>query len=183
MTFEFDKTGGPLLSPAYVRINVDNNYTITVPAAGGGFGGVADGDFFAIDPDGAAGITRALVFEFVEQGSTRARFGDVSIPFTHFTSPDDLADRIVNAVNANRVVLNLTAAKRDPLVAGRVILDGTTPAHLLTKKATSTLNVTVEVPPTRDEVTERIIAALDAADETDGRRPGINAADLGRMPA
>ena len=79
-TFEFD-TDGTLINPFNLPINAAQNRTLSLPAAGGGVGGVQDGDTFRIDPDGLGAIA-PMVFEFDSNGvvSTPTRFNSTISP-------------------------------------------------------------------------------------------------------
>ena len=157
-TFELD-TNGVRSNPGNQLVNIADNLTLFLPAAGGGFGGVVDGSYFTIDPDGPAGADVPLVFEFREVGTSRPAFGNALIPFTHFTTQDMLADAVVAAVAS----LPTRGLQPVNLGNGTVILDGTTPAHRLDTSfaAPVTSNFT---PLTQQQVVQRIITALDVAD-------------------
>ncbi|HPM79830.1 MAG TPA: GEVED domain-containing protein, partial [Candidatus Anammoximicrobium sp.] len=160
--FEFDKDG-VRLSPRNLLINVANNRTILLPAAGGGVGGVRDGNTFRLDPDGFGRGVAAEVFEFDNNGV--AGSGSNVIAFDHFTTQDQLADRVAAAIRARAGVLNLNAKN---VGGGVVVLDKTTIYHAVDTSAAVNVSNSFQ-PPTQGELAERIIAALDAADgQSDG---------------
>ena len=80
-TFEFDKDG-TLINPFNLPINAAQNRTLSLPAAGGGVGGVQDGDTFRIDPDGLGAIA-PVVFEFDSNGAVERAQRDPIRPFHH----------------------------------------------------------------------------------------------------
>ncbi len=165
-TFEFDKDNALINPFANLPINAANNRTILLPAAGGGVGGVQDGDIFRIDPDGL-GAVPPVVFEFDSNGAVSA---PNVIHFDHFTTQDVLADRVAAAVNAQAGVLGLNAKN---LGGGIVVLDKTTPRTVLDTSAATNVGNSFQ-PATQAEMAERIVAALDNADGTaDGQVLGL----------
>jgi VCBS repeat-containing protein len=166
-TFEFDKNG--VLSSPYNRsINIANNLTITLPTVGGGFGGVQDGEWFSIDPDGTAGLQPPIVFQFVEEGSAQPIFGNATILFNHFTTQDDLANRVVAAIQSQAGAVKVTPKNGG---GGVVVLDGTTTAHRLVVNSPACVSGFRAL--TQLEVAERAIAAMDRVDGVDGTVLGL----------
>ncbi|HND56713.1 MAG TPA: hypothetical protein PLV92_30050, partial [Pirellulaceae bacterium] len=84
VTFEYDSG---------YRMQVPATLTINVPVAGGGAGGISDGQKFTIN-DGK----RSVVFEFDSNGAVA--FGSRAISFTPGSSQDAMADAIVAAINS-----------------------------------------------------------------------------------
>jgi len=165
-TLEFDKDNSLVNPFANLRINAAANRTIQLPAAGGGVGGVQDGDIVRIDPDGL-GAVPPVVFEFDNNGLAGA--ANV-MHFDHFTTQDVLADRLAAAINARAGVLGLNAKN---LGGGIVVLDDTTPQTVLDTSAATNVGNGFR-PPTQEEMAERIVAALDGADgNADGQVLGL----------
>ncbi len=96
--FEFDMDG-VRLNPRNYLINAANNRTLLLPPAGGGIGGVRDGNTFRIDPDGFGSGVATEVFEFDSNGVTAS---PNVISFNHFTSQDELADRVAAAIRSRQ---------------------------------------------------------------------------------
>ena len=124
-----------------------------VPAAGGGFNGIQDGDTFTIDDDVNDG-NPAVVFEFDSDGSSA---GDVTIPFSSFTTQDVLAQRIVAAVEG--AGLGLSPVN---LGNGVVQLNDITPSHAVDASGSAALGQTV-LPLSQDDVADRIALAVEGA--------------------
>ncbi|MFN6128852.1 MAG: tandem-95 repeat protein [Planctomycetota bacterium] len=87
VTFEFD-SGFRLQLPIGLQLNL--------PAAGGGAGGVADGERFSITVGGSR-----LEFEFDNNNSTVVTRPEGIIRFTSLSSKAQLADAIVAAINSS----------------------------------------------------------------------------------
>ncbi len=98
MTFEFD-SGFRLQLPIGLQLNL--------PIAGGGAGGVADGERFSI----TVGGTR-LDFEFDNNNNTVVTRPEGIIRFTSLSSKSQLADAIVAAIN-NSLISGVSANKLD----------------------------------------------------------------------
>ena len=84
VTFEFDSG---------YRLQIPQGVELIVPLAGGGAGGINDGDRFVID-NGIQGFT----FEFDNNNNSIA--GNFRVPFTSLSTRSDIANSIVTALSA-----------------------------------------------------------------------------------
>ncbi|RMF42904.1 MAG: tandem-95 repeat protein, partial [Planctomycetota bacterium] len=92
------------------RLQVPQGLTLLTPLAGGGFGGIADGDRFTI----TAG-SQSVTFEFDRNNNVLS--GNVPVLFELGDSQEEITDAIVAAIQG--AGLPVTAAKRD---AGTIFL-------------------------------------------------------------
>ncbi len=86
------------------RLQVPQGLTLQIPLAGGGFGGIADGDRFAI----VIGSQRTT-FEFDRNGNTLA--GNIAVPFVQGASQAEMANVVLAALQATS--LPIAAVKLD----------------------------------------------------------------------
>ena len=84
VTFEFDSG---------YRLQIPQGVELIVPLAGGGAGGITDGDRFVID-NGIQGFT----FEFDNNNNSIS--GNFRVPFTSLSTRSDIANAIVTALSA-----------------------------------------------------------------------------------
>ena len=129
VNFEFDFDGNVAIGNT--PINLVYKHTIQVPVAGGGSGGVVDGDTFAIN----LGLGSPDVnFEFDSNGSTIS--GNRVITFSNLSTQADLVDLVTNAISSS----GLGLSPRN-LGAGRVMLslDGTDPTTKLDTSGSAAL--------------------------------------------
>ena len=129
-SFEFDFDGSIALGT--VPIDLDYNFTIQVPAAGGAAGGLQDGDRFAVN----SGLGLAdTIFEF--DSNNVSDVGVTVISFTETDNQDQIAERIRIALDG--VGLNLQPRN---LGSGQVLLnlDGTLPANRVDTSGSQTLS-------------------------------------------
>ncbi|MEZ6113729.1 MAG: hypothetical protein R3C99_22360 [Pirellulaceae bacterium] len=147
-TFEFDSNNSVVGTSE--KVNIHDSLTIQVPAAGGGFNGIAAGGSFTIDDDVTDALPRT-VFNFVASNPSANPLNIVVGPFT---TQDELADNIVAAINAAN--LGLVAVNNG---TGLVELTGTTPKHFLSTAGTPNL-VQGRQPLTQTQLADRIVAAV-----------------------
>ncbi|MCA9144379.1 MAG: tandem-95 repeat protein [Planctomycetales bacterium] len=151
VVFEFDRDG--VVSAGTFRINIRNPIELLLPAAGGGFGGVSDGDTFTIDPDFNDAVP-PTVFEFDSDGVATA--GSIPIQFNNFTTQSVLAQRVVTAIQAAAVSVT-------PVDAGNGIvrLLGISPTHLVDTTGTSALQQRT-AGLSQDDVANLLVSAIQA---------------------
>ncbi|MFV1964650.1 MAG: GEVED domain-containing protein, partial [Pirellulaceae bacterium] len=151
VVFELDRNGA--VSGTAVGINIASHQQLQVPASGGGFAGIQDGDFFTIDGD-VNDLNPPIVFEFDSDGTST---GDVTISLGTFTTQDVLAQRIVAAIGSAGFGLSPVN-----LGNGTIQLNGITPLHRVDATGSTALTQRV-VPLSRDDVSDRIVSAVQGA--------------------
>jgi hypothetical protein len=104
VTYEFD-TQDPqlpdsqaLTDPSHVRVNINGNQSLVIPAAGGGFGGVRNGDTFTITDQN----NTTFIFEYDTGDGVGQTGGNahIAIPITAVSSQDEVALATEAAIDA-----------------------------------------------------------------------------------
>lgn len=107
------------------RLQIPKSLELNIPLAGGGVGGIADGDRFVLNNG-----TTSVTFEFDSNNNTIA--GTTRIPFTTLSSRSDIATAILNAVS---LVPNVQAKIDAP--SGRLLINARAGAWLDTNNSGS----------------------------------------------
>ena len=147
-TFEFDRDG--LVGTQNNPINFTDHFTLQIPAAGFGSGGVVDGDLITIRRG-----TIEFVFEF--DSNSVASLG-IPIPVSPTATQNQVADAVVAAINTQP-----TGLQPANLGSGVVILRFPTSDHQVTVAGNATPVITVgRQPLTQVELTNLLISSINS---------------------
>lgn len=146
VVFEFDSERPTSVSAGARPIDL-TNIEVHVPVAGGGFGGIQDGDTFSIG-DGFGGPD--VVFEFDKNNNIAS--GNRIIPITDVSSQNDVANAIVTALQISGLGLR-------PVNQGGGVVRLGVFRHTVDTSTTPRLESEV-ISATQDEVAERLADSI-----------------------
>lgn len=146
VVFEFDRDRPTLVGSGTRPIDI-TNLELHLPIAGGGFGGIQDGDTFAVN-DGFGGPD--VVFEFDKNNSVVA--GNRVVSITDQSTQDEVADAVV-------IALQIAGLNLRPVNQGGGVVRLGVFRHSVDTTGTPTLNSRV-IDATPDEIADRLTDSI-----------------------